>query len=185
MEQGARHPINKPNLRCPQLGVNEDLGLGLATSGTSFLTPDSEYCRKKVQCESPLGARYPIDQPNTRGPRLEVHDDKSGNGLAKENVKAGGVPNPNLKKRKPAGRPWYEHLTGYVGWLRRIEKEEWKASKNRGKEDAKEAKISFLRRFYPEVSHSPGGSVKLKGGDDIVGPGSAINGRKERQEDPI
>ena len=31
------------------------------------------------------------------------------------------------------------------------------------------------------MSHSPGGSVKLKGGDDIVGPGSAINGRKGKE----
>ena len=86
----------------------------------------------------------------------------------------------NLKKRNPAGRPWHEHLTGYVGWLRRMEKDEWKDSKNRGqKEDAKEAKISFLRRFYPEVWHSHGGSVKLKGGDNSVGPGSALTGRQE------
>ena len=31
VEQGARHP-NKPNSMCPQLGVNENLGVGLATS---------------------------------------------------------------------------------------------------------------------------------------------------------
>ena len=32
------------------------------------------------------------------------------------------------------------------------------------------------------MSHSPGGSVKLIGGDDSVGPGSVITGRKGRQE---
>ena len=103
-------------------------------------------------------------------------------GLTPE-AKTGGVPNPNVKKRKSAGRPWYEHLTGYVGRLRRMENEEWKDSKNIiKKEDAKEAKISFLRRFYPKVSHSPGGSVKLKGGDDCFGSDSAITGRMGRQE---
>ena len=100
----------------PQLRVNDNQGLGLATRGPTYLTPDA---------------------------------------------KTGGVPNPNVKKRNHARRPWYEHLTGYVGRLRRMENEEWKDSKNIiKKEDAKEAKISFLRRFYPKVSHSPGGSVR-------------------------
>ena len=57
-----------------------------------------------------------------------------------------------------------EHLTGLVGWCRRVEKEEGKASRSCGRsEDAKEAKISFLRRFYPEVTHPPGGFTKLRG----------------------
>ena len=89
-----------------------------------------------------------------------------------------------MKKREPTGRPWYEHLTGYVGWIRRMEKEEWKDSKNNiKKEDARKAKISFLRRFYPQASQSPGGSVKLKGGDDSFDSGSAITKGKEIQEE--
>ena len=71
------------------------------------------------------------------------------------------VPNPQRKKITTR-KPWNEHLTGYVGWWRRVEIDERKGRGcteiNKGVVGrGEEAKIKFLSKFYPGICYSPGG----------------------------
>ena len=154
---GARHPMNKPNSWSPQLEHGQDQSVratwdkidqGVATGAGDIdatndgAVPTSANVQEQVQSLqrrekltqgvatdksqqtgggavpksnnviwAPLWARHPINKPNSSPDRhrcVQVEDPRV--------VKAKkAVPTPK--------RTWYEHLTGYVGWWRQIEKE--------------------------------------------------------------
>jgi hypothetical protein len=64
---------------------------------------------------------------------------------------------------------WSDKLVGYVGWWRMVEKEGEKEGLAKDKDRRKEgdrkrktdAKVSFLKQYYPEAHSSPGGSLKI------------------------
>ena len=94
---------------------------------------------------------------------------------------AGEVPQPGTKRAVPnlrskkTTKSWYEHLTGYLGWWRRMEGEALRDSKKgdtgeyrRGGESQEDAKMKFLSKFYPSACRTPGGSQQLVGGSSAT-----------------
>ena len=84
---------------------------------------------------------------------------------------------PETPGRQPTERPSIsrpkqcsDQLDGFVGWWRRVEnvgEKEGAAMRmieeeEDGRKRKSEAKISFLRKFFPEIHSSPGGSDKLQ-----------------------
>ena len=58
---------------------------------------------------------------------------------------------------------WTNKLVGLVGWWRRVEAEAEKEMKVKfKKETGNQSKISFIRKFFPDVSNSPGGSQTIR-----------------------
>ena len=68
---------------------------------------------------------------------------------------------------------WPEHLTGLVGWWRRVEQEgkregiaRMKTSKMAEERERRQSsKLSFVRKFFPDTKLTPGGTCKLRGRD--------------------
>ena len=99
--QGARHPFNKPNSWCPQLEDMQDQELptswqkmdqGLATREQGvMLNPNPERSEQRTVISKPipeedgalqtpgdaLGARHPMNKPNSWSPQLEHGQDQS------------------------------------------------------------------------------------------------------------
>ena len=125
-----------------------------------------------------VGGRHPIKQPNTRSPQLETYLEQ---GLATniDNIQVEqGLAKVTTRRAVPSLRNnnktkcWYEHLTGYVGWWRRVESEVLKGRKRGGTDrsmgeggNGKEAKLKFLNKYYPAACRTPGGSHRLRGGE--------------------
>ena len=126
-----------------------NVAIGLPTGTHRREVPSTD-----IQPDEGLGARHPIKKPNTRPDRsrsVQVGD-RSG-----QKNRGRAVPNPK--------KHWYEHLTGYIGWWRRVEKEGGNkpcksvCTNNQSGEDAK---LTFLRKFYPAAHTTPGGTTKLE-----------------------
>ena len=99
-------------------------------------------------------ARHPMKKPKTRPDRNRSA--QVGNRSGQKNSRR-AVPNPK--------KHWYEHLTGYIGWWRRVEREGGnKSSKDEctKEKSGKEAKLSFLRKFYPAAHTTHGGTTRLE-----------------------
>ena len=86
--------------------------------------------------------------------------------------KHSSVPKKSARKTAKKDIPslWWESLVGLVGWWRRVELENDKLEiKRRKLEDSRrkkeENKMAFLRKFYPNISATPGGSERLRTGD--------------------
>ena len=56
-------------------------------------------------------------------------------------------------------------MIGLIGWWRRVENEKSKESKKTGTPDGwkleTDARINFVKQFFPDLSESPGGNTKL------------------------
>ena len=74
----------------------------------------------------------------------------------------------------PRPKQWSDQLVGFVGWWRRVEKEGEKEGvikkmvqeEEDGRRMKVQAKISFLKKFFPDAHSSPGGSDKLEKTED-------------------
>ena len=108
-----------------------------------------------------LGGRYPSkNTPNSRSPIL---------GAEKLRVEDMRKPASRLEGKATKARKteteklWTTKLVGLVGWWRRVEAEAEKEMKEKSKkETGNQSKISFIRKFFPEVSNSPGGSQTIR-----------------------
>ena len=80
-------------------------------------------------------------------------------GLSRTAKTRGAGPNPKLKKT------YDEHLTGYVSWWRLVEKVARKIPKSLDTEKStrEDAKLAFLKKYYPGVHNSPSGTFRLEG----------------------
>ena len=102
-----------------------------------------------------LGARHPINKPNSTPRQFEEHAE---------------VQNLQEKRHQHAGKSrskfgggkksdWSTHLTGLVGWWRRIENIQTKQEENDRKTKEKHtkasvAKLSFVSRFFPQTTNT-------------------------------
>ena len=81
------------------------------------------------------------------------------------------VPLPSIRQKEHPAQPklWSDNIIGLVGWWRRVEKEGEKEGVAKEKDirtedDRKrkaEAKVSFLKQYYPDTQSSPGGSTQI------------------------
>jgi hypothetical protein len=145
---GARYPIkNTPNSRAP--GQASQPPSWMEDIEDPFIDLAEETNTKEAKTGE-QGARHPITTPNTR-----VTDQ------------------PSLIKGR---KLWSDHLTGLVGWWRRVElegrKEEiiWMKEAKTVVERKKglESKLSFVRKFFPETNMTPGGTCKLRRREDYT-----------------
>ena len=138
---------------------------------------------KEVEDEDPIpdggkhsGAGYPVTTPHSRDPGEGGGDAelKPGGGDDQPQQDIHTQPTGRRKLARITGRKdipstWWESLVGLVGWWRRVELESTKLETKIRKleEDRRkkeENKLEFLRKFYPNISTTPGGSEKLKSG---------------------
>jgi hypothetical protein len=80
----------------------------------------------------------------------------------------------DIKSNQSKTKPWHEHLTGLIGWWRRVEQEQERIESVRKKEELlskkeeegrktrSDAKVSFLQKYYPDANSTPGGTCKLR-----------------------
>ena len=111
--QGAGHQSGIGSGNSSELGMenrtvpNADVAIGLPTGKDRRSVPSTD-----IQPDEELGARHPVNKPNTRPDRSRSV--QVGN-RSEQNSRGRAVPNPK--------KHWYEHLTGYIGWGRRVDKE--------------------------------------------------------------
>jgi hypothetical protein len=96
--------------------------------------------------EGRLGARHPINKPNTTPRRKKVSPDVSSQGQAIHTLTRNQV---QVKEEKS---DWYLHLTGLIGWWRRVEAEQTKFEEKQRKirkerKHSSVAKLSFVINF--------------------------------------
>ena len=74
-------------------------------------------------------------------------------------------------------------MIGLIGWWRRVENEKSKETKKTGTPDGwkleTDARINFVKQFFPDLSESPGGTTKLNKSD------SCIKKKKNQENDKI
>jgi hypothetical protein len=137
---------------------------------------------KEAKDEDPIpdngkhsGAGYPVTTPHSRDPGEGGGDDQPEQEFGKQELsKLNKHPTGRRKStsrtcKRDTPPTWWESLVGLVGWWRRLELENEKDESKRRKleEDRrrKEAnKLEFLRKFYPNISTTPGGSERLRSG---------------------
>ena len=119
----------------------------------------------------PQGAGYPVTTPHSRDPLAGVGGDE-------QIIETGGKLDGKTSKKRESSTNWWESLVGLVGWWRRVELEQSKLESRTRKLEGKvkkteeerkrnkENKITFLRKFYPNISKTPGGSERLRPGEN-------------------
>jgi hypothetical protein len=150
---GARHPINKPNTTPRQMDA------------TPMKINTVPGINKQATCVTGggRGARHPVNKPNSTPRQLEGQHQHAGgqDGRGEQHQHAG---KPNTSFGVGGRSDWSLHLTGLVGWWRRVENAHTKQDeKNRKVRENKKkmsvAKLSFVKRFFPTVTNPTPGNV--------------------------
>ena len=137
---GARHPINEPNTTPRQMDAT------LSVPGP----------KKQVSCapDGWRGARHPINTPNSTPQQQGGRHQHAGgqDGRKVQHQHAG-------KQNTSGGGPsdWSVHMTGLIGWWRRVEHTQNKQEEKQRKliENQKKmsvAKLSFVSRYFPTMT---------------------------------
>ena len=142
----------------------------------------------------PQGAGYPIATPHSRDPLAGV-------GVDEQIIETRGKLDGKTSKKRESSTNWWESLVGLVGWWRRVELEQSKLESRTRKLEgkvkkteeerkrSKENKITFLRKFYPNISKTPGGSERLRPGENsssiLKHPNNNTHGNRELSFSPL
>ena len=122
------------------------------------------------------GARHPMKKPNTTCCSTmcnPVSSQPDGN-LKKHKPGTSGVGarHPKKQPNSTCTHKGYWNMIGLIGWWRRVENEKSKETKKTGTPDGwkleTDARINFVKQFFPDLSESPGGTTKLNKSDSCI-----------------
>jgi hypothetical protein len=145
-----KHPTNLQDIEERRQQEGEEDGCVEPTEPAPTTPEEVETC---------VGGRYPTkNTPNTRAP----------------GHLSGRLTRSVRKSNQSKTKPWHEHLTGLIGWWRRVEQEQeiiesvrkkeelLRRKEGEGRKTRSDAKVSFLQKYYPDANSTPGGTCKLR-----------------------
>jgi hypothetical protein len=137
----------------------------------SISSPDGE----KVVKMAPEGWNNPSSSPSDGKVAKMVPEgwNNVGGRHPTDNPPVGRDSNRKIRTSEKTGTDWSMNMLGLVGWWRRLEQEQSRQENLQRKEENKkikeitgrnkqeEEKLSFIRKFFPNCTQTPGGTVKL------------------------